>query len=66
VNTGTFYLTREANIWWNTVKDRLLGSKFTWDKFVEELRAKFYHVVVQGQKEKEFMELRISGSMTLV
>jgi len=32
-NIGTFYLTKEAHIWWNTVKDRLLGFDFTWSKF---------------------------------
>lgn len=29
VNTGTFYLTGEADIWWITVKDSLIGPKFT-------------------------------------
>jgi len=23
MNTGTFYLTRDANIWWSTMKHRL-------------------------------------------
>jgi len=29
VNIGTYYLTGEADIWWNTVKGRLVGPKFT-------------------------------------
>ena len=29
VNIGTFYLTGETNIWWNIVKNRLLGPDFT-------------------------------------
>ena len=29
VNIGTFYLTGETNIWWNIVKNRLLGPNFT-------------------------------------
>jgi len=41
VNIGTFYLTSETlehwNIWWNIVKNRLLGFGFTWSKFVKEL-----------------------------
>ena len=37
VNIGTFYLTGETNIWWNTVKNRLLEFGFTWCRFVEEL-----------------------------
>jgi len=37
VNIGTFYLTGETNIWWHTVKNKLLGFGFTWSRFVEEL-----------------------------
>ena len=29
LNIGTYYLTGEADIWWNTVKDKLVGPKFT-------------------------------------
>jgi len=52
VDIGMFYLIREIYIWWNTVKDRLLGLEFTWNRFLEELRAKFYAAMVQQQKEK--------------
>ena len=31
-----------------------------------ELRAKFHPVVVQRQKEKEFMELKMSENMTVI
>jgi len=65
VNIGTYYLIGEVDIWWNTMKDKLIGPKFTWNKFLSELRAKFYPVVVQRQKEKEFMELKMSGTMTV-
>jgi len=41
------YLIDEADIWWNTVKDRLIGLDFTWSRFLEDLRAKLYPVVVQ-------------------
>jgi len=37
MNIETFYLTGEIDIWWNTVKNRLLGLDFTWSRFVEEL-----------------------------
>jgi len=47
VSTGTFYPTGEANIWWNIVKDGLTGPKLTWSKFLEELRAKLYPIMVQ-------------------
>jgi len=29
VNIETYYLTSEADIWWNTVKDKLVGPEFT-------------------------------------
>jgi len=29
VNIMTFYLTEKANIWWSTVKDRLVGPELT-------------------------------------
>ena len=37
MNIGTFFLTSETNIWWNIIKNRLLGFSFTWSRFVEEL-----------------------------
>jgi len=37
VNIGTFYLTGETDIWWNIVKNRLLGPNFTLSRFLEEL-----------------------------
>jgi len=41
-------------------------AKFTWSKFLNELRAKFYPVVVQRKKEKEFIELKMSGNMIVM
>ena len=38
---GTFYLTRKADIWRSTVKNRFVGPEFIWSKFLQELRAKF-------------------------
>jgi len=29
VNIGIYYLTGEADIWWNTTKDMLIGPEFT-------------------------------------
>jgi len=48
------------------MKDRLLGHEFTWSKFLEELRANFYPIVLQRQEQKEFMELRMSRSMMVL
>jgi len=66
VNIGTYYLSGEADIWWNTVKDKLVGPEFIWSKFLSELRAKFYPVVIQRQKEKEFIELKMSSTITVM
>jgi len=46
VDIETLYLMREVDIWWSTVKDRLVGPELTWSKFMEELRAKFYPIMV--------------------
>ena len=35
-------------------------------KFTKELRAQFYLVTLQLQKEKEFMELKMTSSMTIL
>ena len=37
VNIGIFHLTSETDIWWNIVKNRLLGPDFTVSRFLEEL-----------------------------
>jgi len=29
VNNGMYYLAGEADIWWNTIKDKLVGPEFT-------------------------------------
>ena len=47
VNIEMYYWTSEADIWWNTIKDKLVWPEFTWSKFLDELRKKFYPVVVQ-------------------
>jgi len=65
-NIGMHYLSDEAGICWNTVKCRLVGPEFTWSKFLDELRGKFHPIMVQRQKEKEFMELKVSGNMTVM
>ena len=44
----------------------LLGPELTWSILLEKLRAKFYPVAVQRQKEKEFMELKITSNMTVM
>ena len=46
VNIRTYCLNGEVDIQWNTVKGRLVGPEFTWSKFLENLREKFYPFMV--------------------
>jgi len=66
VNIRTYYLSGEADIWWNTVEGGLVGFEFNWSKLLAELREKFYPFVAQRQKEKEFLELKMSASMSVL
>ena len=47
-------------------EDRFVGLKLTWSKFLEELRAGFYPIMIQRQKKKEVTELRMTGSMIVM
>ena len=62
----TVYLIREADFWWGMMKNKFVGPEYTLAKFLEELRAKFYPVTIQHQKEREFIELRMAGGMTVL
>jgi len=35
VNITRCYLTGKVDIWWSTVKDRLVGPEFTYSNFLE-------------------------------
>jgi len=48
------------------MKDKLQGRELTGSNFLKELRAKLYSIIVQRQKEKAFLVLRMSGSMTVM
>jgi len=50
VNIEAFYITEEVDFSWNTVKDRLLGPDFTWNRFLEELK-------MSGSMTSKFAEL---------
>ena len=66
INIMMFDLARKADIRWSIVKDKLIGPKLTWSKFLEELRAKFYPITIQWEKKKEFSELRMIGSTSVM
>ena len=64
MDIGTFYLSGEADIWRNAIKDKCQGLEFTWSKFLGE--ANFYPISVQRQKERDFLDLRITHNMTVI
>ena len=46
INIGTVNLACKADIWWNTMKDKLQRLELTWAKFPQELRAKFCPITI--------------------
>ena len=52
VNTETFYITTEVDIWYNTVKDRPLRPEFTWSKLLrtESQILSNYDPMVEGKR----------------
>jgi len=42
-----FYLTGETDIRWNAMNDSIVGPELTWSKVVEELKPKFYAIMIQ-------------------
>ena len=52
MNIRTYYLLGEVGIWWNTMKDKLLGPKFTSSKFLAELRANFTQLWCNGKRRR--------------
>ena len=65
INIGAFYLTGQADIWWGMVKPTFQNDESTWNKFSEALRAKFYPMHLQKQKQKEFLTLR-QGNLSVM
>ena len=59
VSIGTFYLTRQADIWWSwgVIKEKRKVVDFAWVEFLKLWREKFYLISAQRNKEQEFQEL---------
>ncbi|XP_057249343.1 uncharacterized protein LOC130590805 [Beta vulgaris subsp. vulgaris] len=55
---ASFYLDGQADMWWKTVKNIAQRPDFTWDKFLEKLRERFYPTSLQTKKECEILTLR--------
>lgn len=65
VKLTTFYLEGQADIWWRTTKEVDQQPEFTWEKFIEKLRERFYPPAVQRKMENDFMFLR-QGTKTVL
>ncbi|XP_074305116.1 uncharacterized protein LOC141640055 [Silene latifolia] len=64
VDFAIYYLEGQADLWWETVKDRREEPGFGWIQFKELLRSKFYPPSLRRQKEEEFNDLE-QGSMSV-
>ena len=65
VKLASFYLEGTADMWWITIKDTAKKPDFTWEKFLEKLREKFFPPALQRMKENEFLFLR-QGKMSVL
>ncbi|XP_010683714.1 uncharacterized protein LOC104898347 [Beta vulgaris subsp. vulgaris] len=58
VNMASFYLEGPADIWWNITKGISKQSDFSWEKFTEKLKHKFFPSALRRMKENEILFLR--------
>ena len=52
VTIKALYFPGEAEIWWNTMKDKFTGPEFTWNKFLGELRANFFLLRFNNKRKR--------------
>ncbi|XP_074290268.1 uncharacterized protein LOC141616999 [Silene latifolia] len=64
VEFAIYYLEGQADLWWETVKNRREEPGFGWIQFKELLRSKFYPPSLRRQKEEEFNDLE-QGSISV-
>ncbi|XP_048498017.2 uncharacterized protein LOC125496560 [Beta vulgaris subsp. vulgaris] len=65
VPIGTYYLKKEADNWWSTVKDVCMATAgFGWTQFSAKLKERFYPHELRWQKQEEFLSLT-QGSMDI-
>ncbi|XP_057249321.1 uncharacterized protein LOC125495585 [Beta vulgaris subsp. vulgaris] len=58
VPIGTYYLKREADNWWGTVKAACMATAgFGWTQFSAKLKERFYPDELRWQKQEEFLSL---------
>ncbi|XP_074297279.1 uncharacterized protein LOC141627983 [Silene latifolia] len=64
VRFAVYYLVGQADLWWETVKERSYEEGFDWAKFKELMRSKFYPASLRRQKEDDFNKLE-QGSLSV-
>ncbi|XP_019103725.1 uncharacterized protein LOC109134437 [Beta vulgaris subsp. vulgaris] len=65
VPIGTYYLKKEADNWWGTVKDVCMATaSFGWTQFSAKLKERFYPDELRWQKHEEFLSLT-QGNMDI-
>ncbi|XP_052197408.1 uncharacterized protein LOC127804551 [Diospyros lotus] len=69
VNCATFMLQDEADRWWKGVKramtSRARAPYITWERFKELFNEKYFPLNLRMKKEREFMELKQTGDMSV-
>ncbi|XP_052187885.1 uncharacterized protein LOC127798391 [Diospyros lotus] len=69
VNCATFMLQDKANRWWKGVKramtPRARAPYITWERFKELFNEKYFPLNLRMKKEREFMELKQIGDMSV-
>ena len=64
IRLATFQFRDAAETWWRSMKDTRDVSKMKWKKFSRLFMERFFPLVYQEQKRKEFIEL-LQRSMTV-
>lgn len=65
VRYASHYLKGEADDWWKFAKIKLVTAPgFGWERFIQELRSRFYPPELQRVKQQEFLALE-QGSMSV-
>ncbi|XP_057247519.1 uncharacterized protein LOC130589906 [Beta vulgaris subsp. vulgaris] len=62
VGFAVYYLVGQADLWWETVKERRNNEDFGWTQLKDLMRAKFYPSALKRQKEEEFNQLEQGNS----
>ena len=65
VSSAAYYFQGEADTWWSEKSKEVTSiPNFTWDKFVDLVRDKFYPPHLQKEMAEEFAKLRM-GTMSV-